>query len=441
MFRYLKIIYNYIKLFTYIGYIKYRKIDIKNNIEWINTIKDIVNNGGFMLIKSVQWLLPSYNILYPDTLLYEIFKSVYDDCYVHDIKLTQRLFWQECNQSIYDNFEIIDILGSGSIGQVYLIQNIQTQKQYALKVIHPHIYKEFVIFNIFIKILLYFVDYKKYIPVNDIDNFINGIKDQLNLLIECENNIKFCEMYEHTDKILIPEVYYCTEKLMIMEYIKGDNFDPELLGEYQSYKYLMLLIIFTNNSSLNGLTHGDIHSGNWKIKDGSLVIYDFGYCFTMESQEYDILNEFIARDKKLEINQKFFDYYLSKTYNSDIDKDFIDTQIIEIIDEYSNVIPPKLHRYINIVMNFCLKNDITISTTCLNGLLLFLQLIEIFNKVQILECQQTYESYLSDILNHTKANNMTPKLIEYIEKKIDENNSQSIMIDDFKRFEGLKKFI
>ena len=43
MFRYLKIIYNYVKLFTYIGYINYRKIDISNNIEWINTIKDIVN--------------------------------------------------------------------------------------------------------------------------------------------------------------------------------------------------------------------------------------------------------------------------------------------------------------------------------------------------------------------------------------------------------------
>ena len=75
MFRYLKIIYNYVKLFTYIGYIKYRKVDILNNIEWINTMKDIVNNGGFMLIKSVQWLLPSFNILYPNTLLYEQFKG------------------------------------------------------------------------------------------------------------------------------------------------------------------------------------------------------------------------------------------------------------------------------------------------------------------------------------------------------------------------------
>ena len=441
MFRYPKIIYNYVKLFVYISYINYRKIDISNNIEWINTIKNIVNNGGFMLIKSVQWLLPSYNILYPDTLLYKQFKSFYDDCYIHDIKLTQRLFWQECNQSIYDNFEIIDILGSGSIGQVYLIRNITTKKEYALKVIHPHIYQEFIIFNIFIRILLYFVDYKKYIPISDIDYFIEGIRNQLNLLIECEYNQKFCEMYEHTDKILIPEVYYCTEKLMIMEYIEGEEFKPEILGEYQSYKYLMLLIIFTNNSCLNGLAHGDVHSGNWKIKDGSLIIYDFGYCFIMDPEEYDILNEFISKDKKLEINQKFFDYYLSKHYNSHIDKEYINTEIIQIIHEYSKVIPLKLYRYINIVIKFCLKNNITISTTCINGLLLFLQLIEIFNKVEILECQATYESYLLDILNHSKVNNMTPKLVEYIEQKIDENDSQSIMTDNFERFEGLKKFI
>ena len=92
-------------------------------------------------------------------------------------------------------------------------------------------------------------------------------------------------------------------------------------------------------------------------------------------------------------------------------------------------------------MKFCLKNDITISTTCINGLLLFLQLIEIFNKVEILECQQSYEAYLLDILNHSKTNNMAPKLIEYIENKIDENDSQSIMTDKFERFEGLKKFI
>ena len=103
MFRYPKIIYNYVKLFVYISYINYRKIDISNNIEWIDSIQKIINNGGFMLIKSVQWLLPSYNILYPDTLLYKQFKSFYDDCYIHDIKLTQRLF----GKNVINQFMII----------------------------------------------------------------------------------------------------------------------------------------------------------------------------------------------------------------------------------------------------------------------------------------------------------------------------------------------
>ena len=68
-------------------------------------------------------------------------------------------------------------------------------------------------------------------------------------------------------------------------------------------------------------------------------------------------------------------------------------------------------------------------------------MIEIFDKVKILECEATYESYLIDIINHCKCDNIAPKLVEYCEEKIEENGNKSIMTDDFKRFEGLKKFM
>ena len=48
-----------------------------------------------------------------------------------------------------------------------------------------------------------------------------------------------------------------------MEYLEGETFDSEELGQYDSYKNLMKLIIFTNNNCLQGLCHGDIHNGNW----------------------------------------------------------------------------------------------------------------------------------------------------------------------------------
>ena len=36
---------------------------------------------------------------------------------------------------------------------------------------------------------------------------------------------------------------------------------------------------------------------------------------------------------------------------------------------------------------------------------------------------------------------MTPKLMKYFENKINENNSKSIMLENFEKFEGLKKFM
>ena len=92
-------------------------------------------------------------------------------------------------------------------------------------------------------------------------------------------------------------------------------------------------------------------------------------------------------------------------------------------------------------MKFCLNNNLIISTTCLNGMLLFLQLIEIFHEVKALGCEATYESYLIDIINHCKCDNIAPKLVEYCEQKIEENGNRSIMADDFERFSELKKFM
>ena len=88
MLRYLNIIYNYCKCISYLGYIYTFRIDIQNNDIWIMRLKNTINESGFMMIKCIQWILPSYNLLYPDTKLYTEFKKYYDKCYIHDIKYT-----------------------------------------------------------------------------------------------------------------------------------------------------------------------------------------------------------------------------------------------------------------------------------------------------------------------------------------------------------------
>jgi len=415
-------------------------IDIKNDDIWIHRLKKVIDNSGFMMIKCIQWILPSYNLLYPDTKLYIEFKKYYDQCYIHDIKYTEKLYYEEFHKFIYEDYNIIKILGSGSIGQVYLLENIHTNSKYAFKVLHPNVEQEYYIFSSFIKITLCFINYKRFLPINDFNDFINGIKDQLNLNKESNHCKNMYNIYKGSS-ISIPRVYYNSNKCIMMEYLDGEDFDTKVLGEYLSYKYLMKLVIFTNNSCLNDICHGDIHNGNWKIKDDKLIIYDFGYCFKMDYEEYNIINVLISKDDKKDINKIFFEYYLDKPYNKHLDKEIILSKIHHILDKYEKTKPPKLYRYIQILMKFCLENDLTISTTCLNGLLLFLQLIEIFDKVKILESEATYESYLIDIINHCKSDNIAPKLVKYCEEKIDENGNKSVMTDNFERFNGLKKFM
>lgn len=435
-----KVIYNYIKLTYYAGYINLYKIDIKNDDVWLNKLTNTINKCGFMMIKCVQWLLPSYNLLYPDTKLYDIFSKYYEECYVHDIQYTEKLYYEQFNKYIYEDYDIIRVLGSGSIGQVYLIENIHTNQKYALKVLHPNVEQEFKVFNVFIKILLLLVDFKKYIPIYDFDNFLKDIKDQINLNKESNNCKNIYELYKDTN-ILIPKIYYNYEKFIIMEYLDGEEFKPDILGEYLSYKYLILLIIFTNNCCLHNICHGDLHNGNWKVKDNKLIVYDFGYVFNIDPIEYDLINTLISKDDKTDINTKFFEYYLDKPYNIHLDKEIIMTEIHHVLDEYKKIEPPKLYMYIQILMTFCLKHEIMLSSSCLNGLLLFLQLVETFSKIKVLESQATFESYLTDILNNCKSNNICPKLIEYCEHKLEENNNKSLMSDDFSRFNDFKKYM
>ena len=175
-------------------------------------------------------------------------------------------------------------------------------------------------------------------------------------------------------------------------------------------------------------------------KSDKLIIYDYAYCFDIDYDEYELINDLISKDDKKEIHSDFFNYYLDKPYNSHLNKDDILKDIHIPLEVYNNG-NKNLQNYINILFNFCLEKKMYITTTCLNGLLIFLQLIKIFDDVKILQNQSTYESYFLDILNHCKSENICPKLIEYCNKKIKNNGNKCLMSDKFENFECLKKYM
>ena len=156
IFKLFKLTYGYINLIYYITKIYYFKIDINNNPELIYNLKKNINYSGSMCIKSIQWLLPRYKLFYPDNLLVNELSYVFDDCNIHPISYTYKKYKSIFNHNIDDKYKIIKLIGSGSIGQVYLIEDKLTKEKFAMKILHPDIYLEYIVFFIFYKFLPFY---------------------------------------------------------------------------------------------------------------------------------------------------------------------------------------------------------------------------------------------------------------------------------------------
>ena len=68
-------------------------------------------------------------------------EKFYENCNTHEINHTERVYQKEFNEKLSDKYEIIDIIGSGSIGQVYQIKHRESQEYFAMKVLHPNFEK------------------------------------------------------------------------------------------------------------------------------------------------------------------------------------------------------------------------------------------------------------------------------------------------------------
>ena len=439
MIKYLYKTYNYIKLLYHIRYI-YNNIDINNDLYWIDILKNDIERCGSMAIKCVQWILPRYELSNPKSKVLDNFKDFYDNCNIHELSYTKNIYKKYKNTNLTDDYKIIKLLGSGSIGQVYLVSDIKTNIKYALKINHPDLNIDYSIFKIFFKSILLFINYKKYIPIDDIDSFLQSMKNQIDLNNEYEYNKRFVDIYKNNDCIIIPEIIEHYENMILIKYIDGIKF-TKIHSEYERSKILTLLSIFTSNTCLHNLSHGDLHIGNWSIKDGKLIVYDYGFCFNISSIEYKLLDELISLDEKEMIIPKFFNYYLDKEYNQNVDKELIIKSLDTIIKKYREIDSPILKNFLHSVTEFCIEYDILLSSTCINGLIIFLQTSSYYDSVANCSKNSTYTSYLVNILSTCKTYNICPELIDYTNKKIDDNNNNTNIEKDFSKFEGLKKFM
>ena len=159
MFSYIYKMYSYTRLLYNVRYISKNNISINNDDTLIDLFIEIIENCGSMAIKCVQWVLPRYQLTHSNSKLAKKFEKFYKNCYEHDLSHTKRIYYNNFNEILLDNYEILEIIGSGSIGQVYKIRDLKTYKIYALKVSHPNLNIDFYIFKLYFKIILKYFDY------------------------------------------------------------------------------------------------------------------------------------------------------------------------------------------------------------------------------------------------------------------------------------------
>ena len=285
-------LFNYVKLIIWSGiyYFQEDKSDIILEII-INNIR----NSGCVAIKFTQWILPKIETYYnidnrvKDNKWFKELEVLYEDCNYHSIEYTKNVYKDNFKSNLLDDYEIIDLLASGSIGQVYKVKNKVNNNIYALKVVHPGMKLQLLFFEYFINIL-YLIPciYSliiHYIPVN-LKDFIKDFKIQSNLINEANNCITFYDNYKDNKVIIIPQIYKISENLIIMTYETGEKIHDIDISEYTKYKLLLFLKLFIkSNEAIYRLLHGDLHNGNWKVRieDGlpKLIIYDFGFCWNI----------------------------------------------------------------------------------------------------------------------------------------------------------------
>ena len=322
-----KFIFNLSKLLSYSFYIKkkydyYHKISDKD----LNIINKYINNCGCIVIKCVQWLIPILDKEDIDDKILNILSNVYENNLNQDIKYTNKIYKYQFNKDISDEYDIIDVIGSGSIGQVYKIKCKKSGEKYVMKVKHPNIETQI---NVFKNIFTYIYNIKifnklfyKYFPFNLID-FLDDFYKQSDFINESNNILYFYHKYQDNPYIIIPKLIKTSENIIIMEYIDGTCLDDLDINEYNKSKIIILLYLFIrNNLLILNNNHGDLHKYNWKVSNDKLnniykiIIYDFGYCFKLTKLEYDnismLCDLIVSNDEKMDNYNDFLKFLYDK---------------------------------------------------------------------------------------------------------------------------------
>ncbi len=267
-----------------------------------------------------------------------------------DDDLAFELIEQELGAPIEKTFEYIDkkCIGSASIGQVYK-GKLHTGEEVVIKIQRPNIKDkiklDLQILEIAVRRLT--KEYPELIVMNVpafVEEFGETLKNELNYFNEVSNAARFNDMFAKVEYCKIPKMYIplCTNKLIVMEHIKGikpDNRDTLVLqGLDPSEVAKNGVNIFLKMIFEHGFFHADPHAGNMFILSGNrLALIDFGMTGSLKPSHMNFLASFILGVANSNAG-KITDALLEVSGNNFFkDKEDLEFRLQEILNRYGTM--------------------------------------------------------------------------------------------------------
>ena len=475
MINFITYFYRYSKLIYSIrNYINNYNLNNSHNILLLEGVIRDIKVCGSVAIKFCQWITPKLEIMYLEEndildgskpLWLKKIEDFYENCETHNLKHTLKTYRNDFNENLTEDYEILDTIGSGSIGQVYLLKDKPLTKfsnstKYVMKILHPDVHNDIRYFRIYYNIIRHIPFVKKLLNNHfpfDINSFINTFDEQSNFINESNNLLRFQEYYKDNEHIIIPKLIRFSNNIMIMTYEEGETYEDLVCDDYEKYKIALLLTSFIrNNQQICNFNHGDLHKGNWKVRlcednKYKLIVYDFGFCWKVkEKHKQKHIDESVNIFEDSDNTDDNFDYdmmtnvlcYLLR-YDSKYKDKYYDIVYHYLINNINLIKPWSLNpsRIFKIAVKLCRETGLKIDPLLIQAVIIVIQCQKIFqefrfisdDKQKDISSVEVYRVKYMDWLSFYKTHSIFPEFSKLIQNRLNEvqTDVQSIFdIDD-----------